>query len=111
MLALLPGSTRTRLARMISPVRSVDFLEVFVIERFLHSRAVFASWVIVQEDRIWCDSFASARPSAHAGSSRGLALVREVVEGEMRGQVRCVPSDLGGASFVLEVPSSAKETP
>lgn len=45
------------------------------------------------------------------GSGQGLALVREVVEGEMRGQVRCVPSDLGGASFVLEVPSTAKETP
>lgn len=45
------------------------------------------------------------------GSGQGLALVREVVEIEMRGKVRCEQSDLGGASFVLVVPVAAGEAP
>ncbi|MDO9017726.1 MAG: HAMP domain-containing sensor histidine kinase [Deltaproteobacteria bacterium] len=45
------------------------------------------------------------------GSGQGLALVREVVEMEMKGQVRCERSELGGARFVLALPSAARETP
>ena len=44
------------------------------------------------------------------GSGQGLALVREVVEVEMRGQVHCTSGDLGGAQFVLVLPTSAKES-
>jgi signal transduction histidine kinase len=39
------------------------------------------------------------------GSGQGLALVREVVETEMKGEVRCTAGDLGGARFVLVLPS------
>jgi len=42
------------------------------------------------------------------GSGQGLALVRQVVEGEMRGSVMCRESPLGGARF--EVVLSAEET-
>lgn len=44
------------------------------------------------------------------GSGQGLALVREVIEVEMKGEVRCVSGDLGGAKFVLVLPTSAKES-
>jgi signal transduction histidine kinase len=43
------------------------------------------------------------------GSGLGLALVREVVEREMRGAVRCESSELGGARFVLSFPIAPKE--
>jgi hypothetical protein len=36
--------------------------------------------------------------------------VREVVETEMKGEVRCTSGDLGGAKFVLVLPTSAKES-
>ena len=45
----------------------------------------------------------------HGGSGQGLALVREVVEIEMRGAARCEQNDAGGASFVLTLP--VEETP
>lgn len=45
------------------------------------------------------------------GSGQGLALVREVVEREMRGSVRCDRSELGGARFLLTFPATSKETP
>ncbi len=45
------------------------------------------------------------------GSGQGLALVREVVEVEMKGQVRCEQSDLGGARFVLALPIAPREAP
>jgi signal transduction histidine kinase len=38
------------------------------------------------------------------GSGHGLALVREVIEAEMSGTVRCEESPLGGARFVIELP-------
>lgn len=38
------------------------------------------------------------------GSGHGLALVREVVEGELRGSIHCEPSPRGGARFVLRLP-------
>jgi signal transduction histidine kinase len=44
------------------------------------------------------------------GSGQGLAMVREVVETEMKGEVRCTSGDLGGAKFVLVLPTSAKES-
>ena len=44
------------------------------------------------------------------GSGQGLALVREVIEVEMKGQVHCTSGDLGGAKFVLVLPTSAKES-
>ena len=47
----------------------------------------------------------------HGGSGQGLALVREVVEVEMRGTVRCEQSEAGGARFILEIPLPAKEQP
>ena len=43
------------------------------------------------------------------GSGQGLAMVREVVEAEMKGEVRCTSGDLGGAKFVLVLPASVKE--
>ncbi|MDC3961209.1 sensor histidine kinase [Polyangium jinanense] len=39
--------------------------------------------------------------SRSGGSGQGLALVRQVVEGEMRGTVTCTESPLGGARFSL----------
>lgn len=45
------------------------------------------------------------------GSGQGLALVREVVEREMRGSVRCDRSELGGARFLLTFPVTPKENP
>lgn len=39
------------------------------------------------------------------GSGQGLALVRQVVEGEMRGTVVCTDGPLGGARFSLRIPS------
>lgn len=50
----------------------------------------------------------SLRPG---GSGQGLALVREVVEVEMRGEVRCEQSDLGGAKLTLVLPLRKKEMP
>lgn len=38
------------------------------------------------------------------GSGHGLALVREVIEAEMGGTVRCEDSPLGGARFVIGLP-------
>lgn len=37
------------------------------------------------------------------GSGQGLSLVRQVVEGEMRGKVTCTEAPLGGARFTLEL--------
>jgi signal transduction histidine kinase len=45
----------------------------------------------------------SLRPG---GSGQGLALVREVVEQEMRGQVSCTDAPSGGARFTLRLPST-----
>jgi signal transduction histidine kinase len=45
------------------------------------------------------------------GSGQGLALVREVIEREMRGTVRCEASELGGARFVILFPIASKEIP
>jgi len=39
------------------------------------------------------------------GSGQGLALVRQVLEGEMGGTVTCTESPLGGARFTLRVPA------
>ncbi len=50
----------------------------------------------------------SLRPG---GSGLGLALVREVVEKEMKGLVGCDTSPLGGARFVLRVPTTGLERP
>lgn len=38
------------------------------------------------------------------GSGQGLALVRQVIEGEMRGAVSCGDSPLGGARFEIVIP-------
>lgn len=43
------------------------------------------------------------------GSGFGLAYVKRLVEGELRGRVWCEDSDLGGARFVIEVPSAETE--
>jgi hypothetical protein len=37
-------------------------------------------------------------------------MVREVVEAEMKGEVRCTSGDLGGAKFVLVLSASVKES-
>jgi signal transduction histidine kinase len=50
----------------------------------------------------------SLRPG---GSGLGLALVREVFEKEMKGLVGCDASPLGGARFVLRVPTTGLERP
>ncbi len=39
------------------------------------------------------------------GSGQGLALVRQVVEGEMGGTIACTEGPLGGARFTLRVPA------
>ncbi|HMG24154.1 MAG TPA: ATP-binding protein, partial [Kofleriaceae bacterium] len=43
------------------------------------------------------------------GSGYGLAYVRRVVSDELRGRVWCEDSDLGGARFVIELPSFEPE--
>lgn len=48
----------------------------------------------------------SLRPG---GSGQGLALVREVIEVEMRGTVRCEASPHGGARFTLSIPLGCTE--
>jgi signal transduction histidine kinase len=48
----------------------------------------------------------SLRPG---GSGQGLALVREVIETEMRGSVRCEASPHGGARFTLSIPLGRTE--
>ncbi len=48
----------------------------------------------------------SLRPG---GSGQGLALVREVIEAEMRGSVRCEASPHGGARFTLSIPLGRTE--
>lgn len=52
--------------------------------------------------RIFDDGF-TTRPG---GSGFGLAFVRRVVEGDLRGRVRYEDSDLGGARFVISLPES-----
>jgi signal transduction histidine kinase len=42
------------------------------------------------------------------GHGFGLAFVRSVVEGTLRGKVWCEASDLGGARFVLSIPAEPK---
>ncbi|MFY0581513.1 sensor histidine kinase [Cystobacter fuscus] len=49
--------------------------------------------------------------SLRGGSGLGLALVREVFEKEMRGPVACEASSLGGARFVVRVPTTGTERP
>lgn len=49
--------------------------------------------------------------SLRGGSGLGLALVREVFEKEMRGLVACEASSLGGARFVVRVPTTGTERP
>jgi len=44
------------------------------------------------------------------GSGQGLALVRQVVEGEMRGTVTCTNGPLGGARFTVSVPLQPRST-
>jgi len=43
------------------------------------------------------------------GSGHGLALVREVIEGEMRGSVACSDGPSGGARFTLRIPCERVE--
>ena len=50
----------------------------------------------------------SLRPG---GSGQGLALVREVIEDQMRGAVHCGDSPLGGARFSLRIPVTNKVQP
>lgn len=45
----------------------------------------------------------------NGGSGLGLDLVRELIEDELRGEVRCEDSPLGGARFRLLVPTEVKE--
>lgn len=52
------------------------------------------------------DEGVSLRPG---GSGMGLALVREIIEKEMRGLVGCDASPLGGARFVLRMPTTGTE--
>ncbi|KYG03817.1 hypothetical protein BE21_04310 [Sorangium cellulosum] len=45
------------------------------------------------------------------GSGQGLALVRQVIEGEMAGSVACGDSPLGGARFEIVIPLRRGRTP
>jgi signal transduction histidine kinase len=49
------------------------------------------------------DEGISLRPG---GAGLGLALVREVIEKEMKGLVACDASPLGGARFVIRMPTT-----
>ncbi|HZH77773.1 MAG TPA: HAMP domain-containing sensor histidine kinase [Archangium sp.] len=49
--------------------------------------------------------------SLRGGSGLGLALVREVFEKEMKGLVACDASPLGGARFVMRIPTTGMEWP
>jgi signal transduction histidine kinase len=49
--------------------------------------------------------------SLRGGSGLGLALVREVFEKEMKGLVACDASSLGGARFVMRIPTTGMERP
>lgn len=49
--------------------------------------------------------------SLRGGSGLGLALVREVFEKEMKGLVACDASPLGGARFVMRIPTTGMERP
>ncbi|MBK9263996.1 MAG: sensor histidine kinase [Polyangiaceae bacterium] len=44
------------------------------------------------------------------GSGQGLALVRQVIEGEMRGFVMCTDAPLSGARFTLRIPLQSRTT-
>lgn len=44
------------------------------------------------------------------GSGQGLALVRQVVEGEMFGRVTCTNAPLGGARFTILIPLQSRAT-
>ena len=57
--------------------------------------------VPIEQRRSIFDSGIALRPG---GSGQGLALVRQVVEGEMAGVATCEDSPLGGARFVLRIP-------
>jgi signal transduction histidine kinase len=57
--------------------------------------------VPIEHRRAVFDSGFALRPG---GSGQGLALVRQVVEGEMAGTATCEESPLGGARFVLKIP-------
>lgn len=50
----------------------------------------------------------SLRPG---GTGQGLALVHEICVVEMKGQVRYEPSSLGGACFVVTLPTASQERP
>lgn len=49
--------------------------------------------------------------SLRGSSGLGLALVREVFEKEMKGLVACDASSLGGARFVIRIPTTGMERP
>ena len=49
--------------------------------------------------------------SLRGGSGLGLALVREVFEKEMKGLVACDTSPLGGARFIIRIPTTGTERP
>lgn len=42
------------------------------------------------------------------GSGHGLALVRQVVEGEMLGRITCTNAPLGGARFTIQIPLQSR---
>jgi signal transduction histidine kinase len=44
------------------------------------------------------------------GSGQGLSLVRQVIEGEMRGNVTCTDGPLGGARFTLRISLQSRST-
>jgi two-component system sensor histidine kinase FlrB len=53
--------------------------------------------------RVFDDGY-TTRPG---GSGFGLAYVRKVVESSLRGRVWCEDSDLGGARFVIAIPTKS----
>ena len=50
--------------------------------------------------------FAQGYSRSSSGTGLGLHIVREVIEGELRGTVTCEDSPLGGARFTLRLPSA-----
>lgn len=55
--------------------------------------------------------FSGSGPIREGGTGLGLPIVREIIEGELKGTVSCEDSPLGGARFVLRIPIQGSEAP
>lgn len=115
-LPLRTRAPRSRLARAIVNVVTNALQATTDAQRVRVSTIASNSMVEIRVDdggpgvpdeslgRIFDDGF-TTRPG---GSGFGLAFVRTVVEGRLRGKVWCEASDLGGARFVITIPEAVE---